>query len=302
MLGLRLDHEAEVDVPMYEDPDLPRGRWQPGRQLCTLLPARLEDPERDRWWTRRPHSHLDPLLATPSDNAFLKTVAPWIGTAGLPAFAHHRGAHAEPEHLPGTSPGRYPSPRPVTEPLGEVLPGPVVPGRTPTSSLPDPLSRAGDEPPDGTGIDTRRQEQAAGRSARRSGIRRGHGEPGLQMHEPERLLAEEQVRGIGELQVDLARRCEVQVTMFSGRVTVWGVPSRSSGTGGGLVVEHGAGGVVDQLGEDGVFVFGREAVVGQRQLGVRQRLDGRGWVPDGMLTRVFAWVASMPSSPRCPAG
>ncbi len=77
-LGLRLLHQRRVDVPLYAiQTDLTSGRVLKGANafIDTARTTRKEsrlvnaDPEQ---------SHLDPLLAAPGQNAFFKTVTPFL--------------------------------------------------------------------------------------------------------------------------------------------------------------------------------------------------------------------------------
>ncbi len=84
VLGLRLYHLEQVDVPMYVIQTSLGGTnnavigaaeaYKAASKIPSLTTVN-EDPE---------YAHLDPLLATPSQNVFLKTVIPWI--EALPAY------------------------------------------------------------------------------------------------------------------------------------------------------------------------------------------------------------------------
>ena len=86
VLGLRLYHLKQVDVPLYVIQtslggtnnaviDAAEAYAKASQIGIKRLTTVNEDPE---------YAHLDPLLATPSQNAFLKTVIPWI--EALPAY------------------------------------------------------------------------------------------------------------------------------------------------------------------------------------------------------------------------
>ncbi|MGO9027715.1 MAG: hypothetical protein ACLQOZ_03665 [Acidimicrobiales bacterium] len=84
VLGLRLDHEAEVDVPMYVIQTSLGGAGNLVANSAHSFQHASKIPSVTVVDETASYSHLDPLLATPSDNAFLKTVAPWIEK--LPAY------------------------------------------------------------------------------------------------------------------------------------------------------------------------------------------------------------------------
>ena len=77
-LGLRLEHTAKIDLPFYvfqtddTDGDVLKGaknfikRTKTTKAQATLV---NRDPET---------SHLDPLIASPAKNDFLKTVKPFL--------------------------------------------------------------------------------------------------------------------------------------------------------------------------------------------------------------------------------
>ena len=75
MLGLRPFHTKRIDVPLYAfQTDLTRGRVARGaRQL-----VRRSRIETYRFSGTTRQSHLDPLLASPRRNRFLRTVVPFL--------------------------------------------------------------------------------------------------------------------------------------------------------------------------------------------------------------------------------
>ena len=75
ILGLRLEHGREIDVPLYAfSTDLSQGRVARGaRELARISPIEKPVVVDDRQT-----SHLDPLSAAPQTNRFLKTVAPFL--------------------------------------------------------------------------------------------------------------------------------------------------------------------------------------------------------------------------------
>ncbi|MDQ5834216.1 MAG: hypothetical protein M3550_14350 [Actinomycetota bacterium] len=75
ILGLRLEHGREIDLPLYAfSTDLTQGRVARGaRKLARRTP--IENPV---VVDDRKTSHLDPLSAAPKTNSFLKTVVPFL--------------------------------------------------------------------------------------------------------------------------------------------------------------------------------------------------------------------------------
>jgi pimeloyl-ACP methyl ester carboxylesterase len=75
ILGLRLKHAREIDLPLYAfSTDLTRGRVARGaRRLARRTP--IDEPV---IVDDRETSHLDPLSAAPTTNSFLKTVVPFL--------------------------------------------------------------------------------------------------------------------------------------------------------------------------------------------------------------------------------
>ncbi len=81
-LGLRLEHTAEIDVPIYAiQTDLAGAHVLRGarrlieRARTTAAQSRLVDADPQ-------NSHLDPLTAAPGKNRFLRTVAPFVDAIG----------------------------------------------------------------------------------------------------------------------------------------------------------------------------------------------------------------------------
>lgn len=85
-LGLRLTHLAGVDVPLYVIQTSLGGTDNAVAQAAVAYQRASRIPSVTVVNEDRAYSHLDPLLAAPSDNAFLKTVVPWI--EALPAYRH----------------------------------------------------------------------------------------------------------------------------------------------------------------------------------------------------------------------
>jgi hypothetical protein len=75
LLGLRLEHGRQIDLPLYAfSTDLTQGRVARGaRRLARISP--IENPV---VVDDRRTSHLDPLSAAPGTNDFLKTVVPFL--------------------------------------------------------------------------------------------------------------------------------------------------------------------------------------------------------------------------------
>jgi hypothetical protein len=75
ILGLRLEHGRQIDLPLYAfATDLTQGRVARGaRKLAHRTP--IENPV---VVDDRKTSHLDPLSAAPKTNSFLKTVVPFL--------------------------------------------------------------------------------------------------------------------------------------------------------------------------------------------------------------------------------
>jgi hypothetical protein len=76
LLGLRATHAAEIDIPLYAfQTDLTKGRVIRGAQR---LRKRAKGIETYRFQSNTNQSHLDPLVAAPSRNSFLKTVVRFL--------------------------------------------------------------------------------------------------------------------------------------------------------------------------------------------------------------------------------
>jgi len=88
VLGLQLTHLAQVDVPMYViQTSLGGGTdYPPGAVIAAAqaYQAASQIPSLTTVDESATYAHLDPLLATPSQNEFLETVVPWI--EALPAY------------------------------------------------------------------------------------------------------------------------------------------------------------------------------------------------------------------------
>ncbi len=75
LLGLRPFHAADIDVPLYAyQTDLTRGRVLRGARRLIKRSA----IDASRLVTDPAASHLDPLVAAPKRNVFLKTVVPFL--------------------------------------------------------------------------------------------------------------------------------------------------------------------------------------------------------------------------------
>jgi hypothetical protein len=77
-LGLRLLHTAQVDVPLYAFQTSLGGRNDAVARSARAYQAESKIPSVTVVSRTSTYSHLDPLLATPSENAFLQTVVPWL--------------------------------------------------------------------------------------------------------------------------------------------------------------------------------------------------------------------------------
>lgn len=76
LLGLRATHASEIDIPLYAfQTDLTRGRVLRGAKR---LRKRAKGIKTYRLVSDTGQSHLDPLVAAPSRNTFLKTVVPFL--------------------------------------------------------------------------------------------------------------------------------------------------------------------------------------------------------------------------------
>jgi hypothetical protein len=81
LLGLRLEHGREIDLPLYAfSTDLTKGRVARGaRRLAGISPINAPVVVDDRGT-----SHLDPLSAAPRTNHFLETVVPFLKRISRP--------------------------------------------------------------------------------------------------------------------------------------------------------------------------------------------------------------------------
>jgi pimeloyl-ACP methyl ester carboxylesterase len=76
LLGLRATHAAEIDIPLYAfETDLTNGRVIRGAQR---LRKRAKGIKTYTFVRDKRQSHLDPLVAAPRRNSFLKTVVPFL--------------------------------------------------------------------------------------------------------------------------------------------------------------------------------------------------------------------------------
>ena len=86
VLGLRLTHLRQVDVPMYVIQTSLGGTDNEVVDAAHAYQRQSRIPSLTVVDKHSTYSHLDPLLATPSKNAFLQTVVPWIEK--LPRYRH----------------------------------------------------------------------------------------------------------------------------------------------------------------------------------------------------------------------
>jgi len=77
-LGLRLFHTAQVDVPLYAFQTALGGHNDAVARSARAYQAQSKIPSVTVVSRTSTYSHLDPLLATPSQNAFLQTLVPWL--------------------------------------------------------------------------------------------------------------------------------------------------------------------------------------------------------------------------------
>jgi hypothetical protein len=85
-LGLRLYHVSQVDDPLYVIQTALGGANNGVANAAVAYQGQSKIPSVDIVNRREQYGHLDPLLASPSTNAFLQTVVPWIEQ--LPAYHH----------------------------------------------------------------------------------------------------------------------------------------------------------------------------------------------------------------------
>ena len=86
VLGLRLYHLSEVDAPLYVIQTSLGGTDDTVADAARAYHHESKIPSVTIVNRYSTYSHLDPLLAAPSKNAFLQTVVPWI--EHLPAYRH----------------------------------------------------------------------------------------------------------------------------------------------------------------------------------------------------------------------
>ena len=79
-LGLRLFHTAQVDVPLYAFQTSLGGTGNAVADSAQAYKAESRIPSVTVVSRTATYSHLDPLLASPGRNDFLKTVVPWLKT------------------------------------------------------------------------------------------------------------------------------------------------------------------------------------------------------------------------------
>jgi Lipase (class 3) len=89
VLGLRLTHLHQVDVPLYVIQTSLGGTDNAVAKAARAYQRRSRIPSVRIVNRASSYGHLDPLLAAPARNAFLKTVVPWLRT--LPGYRHHGG-------------------------------------------------------------------------------------------------------------------------------------------------------------------------------------------------------------------
>jgi hypothetical protein len=77
-LGLRLLHTAQVDVPLYAFQTALGGRDNGVANSAHAFKAESRIPSVTVVSRTATYSHLDPLLASPDQNAFLQTLVPWL--------------------------------------------------------------------------------------------------------------------------------------------------------------------------------------------------------------------------------
>jgi hypothetical protein len=77
-LGLRLLHTAQVDVPLYAFQTALGGTDNGVVGSAEAYKAESKIPSVTTVSRTETYSHLDPLLASPDQNDFLKTVVPWL--------------------------------------------------------------------------------------------------------------------------------------------------------------------------------------------------------------------------------
>ena len=77
-LGLRLFHTAQVDVPLYAFQTALGGADNAVADSAAAYRSESKIPSVTVVSRTTTYSHLDPLLASPAQNAFLQTVVPWL--------------------------------------------------------------------------------------------------------------------------------------------------------------------------------------------------------------------------------
>ncbi len=81
-LGLRLFHTSQVDVPLYAFQTALGGEDNGVVGSAEAYKAESKIPSLTTVSRTATYSHLDPLLASPDQNDFLKTVVPWLKQLG----------------------------------------------------------------------------------------------------------------------------------------------------------------------------------------------------------------------------
>jgi hypothetical protein len=78
VLGLKLTHLSQVNVPMYVIQTSLGGANNNVAKSAASYKAHSKIPAVTVVNRAATYGHLDPLLAAPARNAFLQTVVPWI--------------------------------------------------------------------------------------------------------------------------------------------------------------------------------------------------------------------------------
>ena len=81
-LGLRLSHTAQVDVPLFAFQTALGGANNAVVGSAEAYKAESRIPSLTTVSRTATYSHLDPLLASPDQNDFLKTIVPWLRRLG----------------------------------------------------------------------------------------------------------------------------------------------------------------------------------------------------------------------------
>ena len=78
VLGLRLSHLRQVNVPLYAIQTALGGNNNALKTAARAMKRASRIPSLTFVDKRASYGHLDPLLAAPAHNAFLQTVVPWL--------------------------------------------------------------------------------------------------------------------------------------------------------------------------------------------------------------------------------